>query len=226
MAEQKKSVLLYCDIIHTVEKLDDATAGELFKHYLRYINDKDPETDNLIVELCFEPIKQQLKRDLKKWETTLEGRSKAGLASAEARRNKKEQTATNPTNVKFVEQTATNPTVKDNVNVTVNVKDNVNVKEINNLDSRKLKFSHLLKPFISEFGEKMLREFFDYWTEHNQDGQKMRFEYSKNQPFNVSRRLGTWKRKNEADDFKSSTKKRGDGIDAEYMAELKNRINN
>ena len=62
MAEGKKSVLLYCDIIHTVEKLDNDTAGELFKHYLRYVNDLNPSTGNPIVDLVFEPIKQDLIR--------------------------------------------------------------------------------------------------------------------------------------------------------------------
>ena len=72
MAENKKSVLLYCDLIHTVEKMDDATAGEFFKHYLRYINDLNPESDNPIVDITFESVKQNLKRDLVKWEQRAE----------------------------------------------------------------------------------------------------------------------------------------------------------
>jgi hypothetical protein len=68
MAENKKSVLLYCDIIHTVEELDDIDAGLLFKHYLRYINDQNPEPPSKLIKIVFEPIKQNLKRDLKKWE--------------------------------------------------------------------------------------------------------------------------------------------------------------
>lgn len=72
MAKDKKSVLLYCDIIHTVEKMDNETAGQFFKHYLRYINDLNPETDNLVVDIAFESVKQNLKRDLKKWEQRAE----------------------------------------------------------------------------------------------------------------------------------------------------------
>lgn len=67
MAENKKSVLLYCDIIHTIKSLTDEEAGKLFKHYLEYINDLNPKSDRL-TELLFEPIKQNLKRDLRKWE--------------------------------------------------------------------------------------------------------------------------------------------------------------
>lgn len=68
MATDKKSFLLYCDIIHTIEQLTDEQAGHLFKHILQYVNDKDPETDNVITKIAFEPIKQQLKRDLMKYE--------------------------------------------------------------------------------------------------------------------------------------------------------------
>ena len=68
MAEGKKSAILYCDLIHTVEKLTDDQAGRLFKHYLRYINDLNPVADDVLTEIAFEPIKQSLKRDLVKWE--------------------------------------------------------------------------------------------------------------------------------------------------------------
>ena len=72
MATNKKSVLLYCDLIHTVEKISDEDAGALFKHYLRYINDLNPTTDNVLVDVLFESIKQNLKRDLVKWEIRAE----------------------------------------------------------------------------------------------------------------------------------------------------------
>ena len=76
MAENKKSVLLYCDIIHSVESLKDAEAGRLFKHFLRYINDQNPEPPDRITQITFEPIKQSLKRDLRKWEKRSERNSK------------------------------------------------------------------------------------------------------------------------------------------------------
>lgn len=75
MAENKKSVLLYCDIIHTVEVLSDDEAGRLFKHYLRYINDQNPNPPDKITQIVFEPIKQNLKRDLNKWRSKSERNS-------------------------------------------------------------------------------------------------------------------------------------------------------
>ena len=86
MADNKKSFLLYCDLIHTVQKLSDDQAGKLFKHVLEYVNDLNPKTEDLLTQVCFEPIKQSLKRDLKKWEKQHEQRIAAGKKSAEVRK--------------------------------------------------------------------------------------------------------------------------------------------
>ena len=67
MAEGKTSFLLYADYIHTFELLTDEQAGRLIKHIFDYVNDKNPESDDLIIKLAFGPIKRQLKRDLKEW---------------------------------------------------------------------------------------------------------------------------------------------------------------
>lgn len=87
MAENKKSVLLYCDIFHTVKELSNEEAGRLFKHYLMYINDMNPTSDDRLTVLLFEPIKQQLKRDLKVWESKCERNKEIAIASWEKRKD-------------------------------------------------------------------------------------------------------------------------------------------
>lgn len=72
MAENKKSFLLYCDLIHTVRKMPKDKVADLFLHILSYVNDENPQTDDMIIDLTFEPIKQQLKRDLKRYESIVE----------------------------------------------------------------------------------------------------------------------------------------------------------
>lgn len=123
MAENKKGFILYADQKELFQQLPNEKAGELIKHIFSYVNDEDPQTDDLIIKMAFTPIKQQFKRDLAKWEETRSKRSAAGKASAEARRNKKQQSLTNSTSVKSVQHTSTKSTVNDNVNVKVN--DNV-----------------------------------------------------------------------------------------------------
>lgn len=121
----KKGFILYADQKALFDKLPNEKAGELIKFIFAYVNDEQPETDDLIIDLAFTPIKQQFKRDLEKWEETREKRSKAGKASAEARRNKRQHTSTNSTYVKSVEHTSTNSTVNVNDKVKVNVNDKV-----------------------------------------------------------------------------------------------------
>jgi hypothetical protein len=55
--------------METFEELSNEEAGKLVKHLFKYVNDLDPETDDKIIKLSFIPIKQTLKRDLKKWES-------------------------------------------------------------------------------------------------------------------------------------------------------------
>jgi hypothetical protein len=85
MAKDKKSFILYVDQKDLWNKLPDEIAGKLIKHIYSYVSDENPKSDDLIVEIAFEPIKQQLKRDLKLFEEKRVKRSEAGLAGANKR---------------------------------------------------------------------------------------------------------------------------------------------
>lgn len=113
MATNKKSVLLYCDLIHSIDPLTDEEAGKLFKHYLRYINDQNPCAEDRLTALLFEPIKQNLKRDLKKWESIIDKRKVAGAIGG------KQKVA----NAKSAKQKVANVAVTDTVTDTVTVKE-------------------------------------------------------------------------------------------------------
>lgn len=93
MAENKKSFILYCDYIHMFKKMPDDLAGKLIKHVLEYVNDNNPTTDEMMVDILFEPIKQQLKRDLQKYENVAERNKTNG---AKGGRPKKQITQNNP----------------------------------------------------------------------------------------------------------------------------------
>lgn len=111
MAENKKSFLMYADMRHTTDLLTDEQAGQVFKWLLDYVNDDHPEPLPGLLGAVVEPIKQQMKRDLEKWDKIKAKRSEAGTRSAQARANKRQQASTNSTSVESVEQTPTNPTV-------------------------------------------------------------------------------------------------------------------
>lgn len=111
MAKDKKSFILYVDQKDLFKKLPDEIAGKLIKHIYAYVSDENPESDDLIVNIAFEPIKQQLKRDLKLFEEKRVKRSEAGIAGA----NKRWQTIANDSKrIKPIAKIADNVNVNDN----------------------------------------------------------------------------------------------------------------
>lgn len=63
------------------------------------------------------------------------------------------------------------------------------------LDERIQEFTNKVTKIGHNLSKELLTEFIDYWTEHNEGGIKARWEMQK--IFNISRRLGTWKRNSE-----------------------------
>jgi uncharacterized phage protein (TIGR02220 family) len=105
MAENKKSFTAYCDWNTTFNSLPDDKAGQLIKHLFAYVNDENPETDDLLINAVFANIKATLKRDLKKWEE----------------KSKKNQ------EIAFRRwQTKANESIKENANVCERIKPNAN----------------------------------------------------------------------------------------------------
>lgn len=68
MAKDKKSFILYCDQQGVFNQLPDDIAGKLIKHIFAYVNDENPVSTELLINIAFEPIKLQLKRDLRKYD--------------------------------------------------------------------------------------------------------------------------------------------------------------
>ena len=94
MAKDKKSFILYVDQKDLFNKLPDEIAGKLIKHIYSYVNDENPKAEDLIIDVAFEPIKQQLKRDLKLFESVKTKRSEAGKIGASKRWGEMQNDAT------------------------------------------------------------------------------------------------------------------------------------
>jgi hypothetical protein len=175
MAKDKKSFILYADQKDLFNQLPDEIAGKLIKHIYSYVNDENPESEDLIVKVAFEPIKQQLKRDLRLFEEKREKRSEAGKEGA----NKRWQNiAKDSKRIKRIAKIADNVNVNDNVN------------DISSIDVRKNSFAQSLQPYLDTYGKEMLNEFYLYWTEPNQQNTKMKFELERT--YSLERRLNTW----------------------------------
>ena len=252
MAEEKKSFLLYVDLIHTIRKLPDDKAGILFKHILSYVNDEDPITDDFVVDLTFEPIKQQLKRDLQKWDKhkadkSLNGRmgnlkryyldlfelvnsDKMNLEDAE---NVAKTRKVSPSDVS---DRKTRLNVNDNVTVSVSVNDNVN--DISFKEKKEIEISEkpkIIKQTIEERKINFSSTLEPYLVSFGRDILNKFFLYwtEPNQKTNkmrfefektwsLERRLNTW-RENESK-FTKPTFAKDQNQDSKFVKSMKNAL--
>ena len=94
MAENKKKIIIYADWIVSFESLEDDEAGRLIKHFFRYVNDLNPESDRL-TELLFTPIKQTLKRDLQAYNERCDKNSSNGKLGGRPKKSEDNPTKAN-----------------------------------------------------------------------------------------------------------------------------------
>ena len=172
MAENKKSVLLYCDIIHTVKELSDEEAGVLFKHYLAYINDENPIPKDKLTQIVFEPIKQNLKRDLEKWKDKSIKNKEIAIAGWDKRKNANACES-----------------IKEDAIDADKVKDKVKDIIFNYKKCSDKEFVEELSKYKETYSKDILNSFYRYWSEKNDKGKmKMAMENT----FEVDKRLITW----------------------------------
>ena len=95
----------------------------------------------------------------------------------------------NFTKYQIVTNDLTNKQPTSNQRVTTNK----NVKNVkNDIKERKAEFKKLLAKYKEIYVLDMIKDFYEYWTEHSINDKKMRFE--KQTSFDISRRLKTWLR--------------------------------
>lgn len=156
MAKEKKSFILYSDLIHSVDLLTNEQSGKLFKHILEYVNDMNPETDELVIKLAFEPIKQSLKRDLKKFQDRAERSRLNGLKGGRPKTQKTQRVKSKP-------RKPDSDSDSDSVSVSVNVSDSVRTPQTP---------QGVIYPFDSE----KFIEFWNLWKHYKKQEHRFTFK--------------------------------------------------
>jgi hypothetical protein len=113
----KKSFVLYSDFKATLDKLPDNEAGKLFKLILDFVNGIDVKPDSLLLDVVFEPIKQQMVRDQEKYAEELEKRRIAGQLGGLTKANNAKQNLANLASATSAKESLAN--LGDNVNENV-----------------------------------------------------------------------------------------------------------
>ena len=148
MAKDKKSFILYTDQSGVFNQLPDEIAGKLIKHIFAYVNDENPITEDLIINIAFEPIKQSLKRDLKRYEEYVDKQSVNGAKGGRP----KKATETQKTQAFFEK-----PKKADSVSVSDSVNDSVNKRK------RKVFIKPTIEDIKKEFPTFNAESFINYY---------------------------------------------------------------
>ena len=191
--------------------LSDEEVGLLFRAIYRYCLDGVVlETDNRTLAFAFSMFKTSLDRNTERYESIVEVRrangSKGGKKRVENLRNQANQA--NQANATLLQANQANQAVSVRDSVSVSVSDSDSVRENNNndvfnnilsiaksCDDRKLQrrkdtFISSLDQYRQIYGDAMIDEFADYWTEPNKSQSKMRYELERT--WDLSRRLKRW----------------------------------
>lgn len=234
MAEGKKKVIIYTDWIDQFAPLSNEEAGKLIKHLFAYVNDQNPEPIDRLTGLLFEPIKAQLKRDLKKWEYLRDKNKLNGTKGGRPKSNPDEPkiTQNNPMGFSETQITQTNP--DEPVKVITVITDNVITdkeillkkvpKEKKNkkkkivdysipFEQRREAFRESLREYELEYGNQMIENFYLYWAEKTSNDNQMRFEMiiEAKKTWELKMRIARWK-KNNFDNGKQSKQSTDDAI--------------
>lgn len=170
---KRDSMIFYRSFYESVNGLSPVIKAELYDAIFEYgLNFQEIKFENEISKALFTLIKPQLDANIKRFENGKKPKTKQKESKTEAKDKQNES--------------------KVEANNNVNVNDNVN-KNIN-IDERKSKFYDSLAKYVDEYPKQMLREFFNYWTEHGENDKKLRFE--KEKTFGIKQRLSTWYSRN------------------------------
>jgi hypothetical protein len=170
---ERDSMIFYRSFYESVNGLSPIIKAEVYDAIFRYgLDFKEPEFTDEFARALFTLIKPQLDANIKRFNNGNKPKNKQSESKTEAKQkqNKSEIEANN------------------NVNVNDNVNKNINIEE------RKSKFYASLTLFVDEYPKQMLRDFFEYWTEHGEKDKKLRFE--KEKTFGIEQRLRTWYNRN------------------------------
>lgn len=175
----KKGFILYLDSLSVLDELDDKQTAILFRALRDYNLGKEPELD-FAMRMAFLPFKNQFIRDNEEYQKTCE-RNRSNGAKGGRPKN-----PTEPIETQKTHSVLEKPKKAD--------KDKDKDTDKENIEVRKSKFYDSLSFYVSEYPKQMLRDFYDYWSEHGLNDKKMRFE--KEKTFGVSQRLKTWYNRN------------------------------
>lgn len=213
--EKKDSMVFYRSFYEALKTLPDDVKAEVYDAIFSFgLDFLEPVFNNSISEAMFRLIKPQIEANNKRYFNGKKPKNK-------------QNTSENKQNISKDEA---NVNVNDNDNDNVN--DNVLLKKVTkpkiSLEQRKVDFKISLVTLMEtdNIDKQTAKEFYEYWTEPNQNKTKLRFEMEKT--WDLNRRMSTWiknKEKFNSSPNKIATRKEmQDAVKVEFAKKIMNNI--
>ena len=198
----RDSFVFYRSFYDAIKDLPRDVQGEIYTAIMEYsLYGKETENLKPIARSVFTLMKPQIDVNNKRFENGKRGGRPKSEDKPKGNQNETKEKSKNNQNE-----------TKDEPNVNVN--DNVYTENTTNVVSkkdaakaatlkRKEEFYQTLVPFVGKYGREMIRAFFEYWSELNKPGTKMRCEMQKT--WEVNLRLATWAKNEKPQYGKSDT---------------------
>lgn len=193
--DKKETFIFYKDWYNMARKQRDGTRLKLYDAICQYVFDGTTPADPSI-EMVFDLIKDQLDRDRETYEKKREKQRARVMKRWHPDGIPNDTTEYHgiPTNTIYddgnVDKDEDINPLKEEKEPSKEGKKNAAPQGVATLAQRSKKFYNELVPFVEHYGRKMIRDFYDYWTEPNKSKSKMRFELEKT--WDLNRRLVTW----------------------------------
>ena len=175
----RESFVFYRSFYDAIKDLPRDVQGEIYTAIMEYsLYGKETENLKPIARSVFTLMKPQIDVNNKRFENGKRGGRPKSEDKPKGNQNETKEKSKNNQNE-----------TKDEPNVNVN--DNVYTENTTNVVSkkdaakaatlkRKEEFYQTLVPFVGKYGREMIRAFFEYWSELNKPGTKMRCEMQHN----------------------------------------------
>ena len=198
----RERFVFYRSFYDAIKDLPRDVQGEIYTAIMEYsLYGKETENLKPIARSVFTLMKPQIDVNNKRFENGKRGGRPKSEDKPKGNQNETKEKSKNNQNE-----------TKDEPNVNVN--DNVYTENTTNVVSkkdaakaatlkRKEEFYQTLVPFVGKYGREMIRAFFEYWSELNKPGTKMRCEMQKT--WEVNLRLATWAKNEKPQYGKSDT---------------------
>lgn len=190
--EKRDHFTFFRSFQEAIDQCQEKEQLALYKAIVNYALDgEEPTFENNLLRLAWTLIKPNL---LNGWVRSRNGRKAEGVSKPGMKGNKNaSKTKLNQSqNEAKTKLNQSNRIGKDRIGMD-NEKENLSLS----IEERKKNFALQIEQFREKFDAEMLNDFFQYWTEADENQEEMRFEAQKY--FSVKARLDAWKRRNDKD---------------------------